>query len=363
MPIRNRKNLHVTKYSMTTKILINPINKHVYGVEFVKNRRSYTVFARKEVILSAGVFGSAQLLMLSGIGPADHLNSLNIPVIKDLKVGYNLQDHIELGAAITFTIDQNFTIISNRVYDEYNYNTYDYVYNGRGPYTSPAALEALGFINTRLNKETPDFPDIELQFFSAGMGSDAVLPFVSGITDEMYQTVFKPLERKDTFTLLPLLLRPASKGRVKLRSKNPFKHPSIYMNYLKEEIDLEVMLEATKFAIKLALSDEFKKYGTRLHDIPITACKHLEFNSDNYWRCAIRQLTFTNYHQCCTAKMGPDWDPDAVVDPELRVYGVRGLRIVDASIMPIIPSAHIMSTVYAIAEKGADMILNEWRNK
>jgi choline dehydrogenase-like flavoprotein len=123
-----------------------------------------------------------------------------------------------------------------------------------------------------------------------------------------------------------------------------------------------LLLEGVKASVRVAESKAFKEFNARLHNIPIPACRMFTFNSDDYWRCTIRQLTMTFYHQCGTAKMGPASDPEAVVDPELRVYGVKGLRVVDASIMPFVPTAHTNGPVYMIAEKASDMIRDAWRD-
>lgn len=106
----------------------------------------------------------------------------------------------------------------------------------------------------------------------------------------------------------------------------------------------------------------FAKFGTRLLRTPFPGCKHLEFASDDYWACTARHITTNLQHQSGTCKMGPLSDPDAVVDPELRVYGIKGLRVVDASIMPVIPAGHTNAVVFMIGEKAADMIKSTWMN-
>lgn len=113
--------------------------------------------------------------------------------------------------------------------------------------------------------------------------------------------------------------------------------------------------------IALSQTKAFQKFDSKLNTIPFPGCEHLRFGSDEYWGCAVRTVTTTLQHQVGTCKMGPDSDPDAVVDPELRVRGVEGLRVVDASIMPVIPASHTMAPAYMIGEKAADMIKLKWR--
>lgn len=113
-------------------------------------------------------------------------------------------------------------------------------------------------------------------------------------------------------------------------------------------------------AIAVSKTPAFQKYGSTLLSVPFPGCEHESFGSDEYWGCAIRQLTTNLHHQVGTCKMGPDSDPDAVVDPKLRVRGVKGLRVVDASIMPLIPGGHTNSMAFMIGEKAADMIKENW---
>jgi choline dehydrogenase-like flavoprotein len=362
MPIKDRKNLHVKKSAQVTKILINPVTKHAYGVAFISNGIKYKVKSKKEVILSAGVIGTPQLLMLSGIGPKYHLHSLNIPVIKNLMVGYNLQDHIVNGG-ITFLINKNVSLLSSRLFRDGFDTLGEYTDFHMGPLTVPGGIEAIAFVNTRLNTELNDYPDIELLLLGGSIASDPTLTANFGVKEDLYQKVFKPIEHMDAFTIFPLLLRPKSRGRILLKSKNPFKSPIIYHNYLTEKEDINVLVEGTKAAIELVKSKAFQEHGTKLHDIPLPACTHLTFGSDKYWKCTTRQLTLTIYHQCCTAKMGPPDDIEAVVDPELRVYGVTGLRIIDASVMPFVTNGHTNAPTIMIAERASDLIKSYWYNK
>jgi choline dehydrogenase len=360
MPVRNRRNLHVKKHAMVARVIIEPNTNEAQGVEVLMNGRRIKIRAKKEVILSAGAFNTPQLLMLSGVGPRKPLLSLGIPVIHDLPgVGENLHDHLALGG-LTFIVDKQVSLMNERIIDDPQLLV-DFLAFHRGPVTVPGGVEAMAFVNTKWNNETGDYPDMELLFIGGSLVSDPTLHNCLGITKEIYDEVYRPMEHKDAFTIFPMIMRPRSTGKVLLKSRNPLKLPVIQHNYLTVDPDLDVILEGTKIAIQVAQSEAFRKFGARLHDIPLPNCRHLTFNTDDYWRCAIRTLTFTIYHQSGTAKMGPSIDTMAVVDPELRVHGIKGLRVIDASIMPFVPTAHTNGPVFMIAEKGSDFIKDTWR--
>lgn len=137
-------------------------------------------------------------------------------------------------------------------------------------------------------------------------------------------------------------------------------YPLLYHNYLTHPDDVAVLREGHKAAIAFGETQAMKRFGARLHTKPSPNCKHLPPFTDEYWECAIRQYTLSIYHYSCTAKMGPADDPYAVVDPRLRVYGVSGLRVIDASIMPFVTNGNINAPTIMIGEKGADMIKEDW---
>lgn len=357
-PVRNRPNLHVAMHAQATKILIDK-NRRAYGVEFIKNSQKHRILVRKEVILSAGAINSPQLLMLSGIGPAEHLTEHKIPVIADLPVGDNLQDHVGLGG-LTFVVDEpvsfkktRFSTVSTAI---------EYIMNERGPMTFPG-IEGLAFVNTKYADPTGKWPDIQYHFAPSSIQSDGGenIKNILNLRDGVYNTVYKPLTNSETWTILPLLLRPKSSGWVRLKSKNPLDPPSIVPNYFSHQEDIDVLVEGIKIAINISDTPAMQRFGSRPHSIPFPACQHLEFMSDKYWECSIRQFTFTIYHPTSTVKMGPSWDPGAVVDPRLRVYSIQGLRVVDASIMPTIISGNPNAPTIMIAEKASDMIKDDWK--
>ncbi|XP_046815226.1 glucose dehydrogenase [FAD, quinone]-like [Vespa crabro] len=361
-PIKFRKNFHLSLWSHVTRVLIDPSTKRAYGVEFIRNGRIETVLAKKEVILSAGAINTPQLLMLSGIGVKNHLEDLGIPVIQDSPgVGQNLQDHIALGG-LTFLVEPKISLVFTRLM---SINTaLRYAITENGPLTSSVGLEVVGFLSTKYANQTDDWPDIEFLITSITINSSGkVSKNAFCLKDNFYDEVYGGITNRDSFHIIPMILRPKSRGYVKLKSKNPLDYPLMYHNYLTNPDDVNVLREGVKAAIAFAETSSLKRLGTRFHSKPLPNCKHLPMFTDEYWECAIRQYTMTIYHMSCTAKMGPRSDPMAVVDPSLKVYGVEGLRVIDASIMPTITSGNINAPVIMIGEKGSDLIKKDWMSR
>ncbi|XP_073985159.1 glucose dehydrogenase [FAD, quinone]-like [Rhodnius prolixus] len=358
-PVRLRKNLHIAMNSHVTKILINPNTRVAHGVEFMRDGGKHIVHASKEIILSSGTVGSPHLLMLSGVGPKQHLQEMNIPVIQDLKVGHNLQDHIGLGG-LTFLVNQPVSLVQNRY--ENVPAVIRYAMFGDGPLTVLGGVEGLAFVNTKYANRTEDFPDIEFHFVSGSTSSDggAQLWKAHGITEQFYKEVFEPINNKDVWSAIPVLLRPKSKGFLKLRSKNPFDYPLIYPNYFFDPFDMKTLVEGVKIVLAMSKTKAFQKYGSQLYNKPFPSCKSIPRYTDYYWECMIRQYSVTIYHPVGTCKMGPATDKDAVVDPELRVYGIKGLRVIDASIMPTLVSGNTNAPTIMIGERGSDLIKAFW---
>ncbi|XP_055388454.1 glucose dehydrogenase [FAD, quinone]-like [Condylostylus longicornis] len=358
-PYKNRKNLHIRIYSRVTKILIDPKSKIAYGVNFVLNNKKYSVKAKNEIILSAGAFSSPQLLMLSGVGPSKHLKQMNITVIKDLPVGERMYDHVShLGITFITNTSKQTPYASNIGLDE----IYDFI-NGKGPLTIIGGVEALAFIKVPNSREPADYPDIELIFSAGGFASDGGTALKAGVNlrDDIYNKLYRKFEytQKDHFTIILMLFHPKSYGNVRLANRNPFSPPILNPNFYENPDDIETMLKATKFVLKLMNTEAMRKIGVTLNNEILPGCENYLYGSDEYWKCSIRTLSDTLHHQVATCKMGPENDFTTVVNHELKVHGIKKLRVVDVSIIPYAPTAHTNAAAFMIGEKAADMIKSE----
>ncbi|XP_067133163.1 glucose dehydrogenase [FAD, quinone]-like [Centruroides vittatus] len=355
-PIVGRRNLDILTSAFVTKINFD-YNKRAIGVTFDYDGKTITVSVRREVILSAGAINSPQLLMLSGIGPKEELEKLQIPLIANLPVGKNLQDHITTMFVIA-TMELPYTMLKSRIsVDDF----LSYLKNQEGILNTLGGTDIIGFVNTKYNK-IEEWPDIQLVLLSASLASDggSVFKDAIGLSDQIVKEYVIPYINNDTITCLPILQRPKSKGVIRLNSNNPYDHPVIDPKYLSHPDDLKVLVEGTKICLDLFSTSAMKKIGTKPVDAAVPGCEKYEKFSDDYLACALRINTQTSYHPMGTCKMGSSDDLKAVVDPNLKVKGVKGLRVIDASIMPSMISGNINAAVIMIGEKGSDLILDEF---
>ena len=319
-PIWHRSNLTIQTRAQVTQLMFE--GTKVVGLTYIQNGKTHQISISKEVILSGGAINSPQLLMLSGIGAAAHLQDLGIPIVVDLPgVGQNLQDH--LAVPVAYQCTQPLSLENARTPD----NFLKYLLWKKGPLTSNVG-EAGGFV-----KSKPDLSYPDLQFLFA-----PVYFLNHGFT--------KP--EGHGFTLGPTLLYPQSKGDIKLRSNNPLEPPIIQPNYLTNAADLPPLVEGVKLARKIVQARAFDSFrGEEL--VPGNQVQQEEDIEE-----FIRNHAQTLYHPVGTCKMGHD--AMAVVNSQLQVHGVQGLRVVDASIMPSIVGGNTNAPTIMIAEKAADLI-------
>ncbi|XP_018572227.1 glucose dehydrogenase [FAD, quinone]-like [Anoplophora glabripennis] len=346
-PFLNRTNLNVTVNAFVTRLLIDNDTKTVLGVEFIKDGSKYEATARNEVILSAGAINTPQILMLSGIGPNEELDKIGVETLVDLPVGRALQEH---PAFIGINIRTNQTLFNESI------ETFLQNYlNNQRPYTAPYNEDVLAFMNVNDNESS--VPNIQ-QILVSPPGSTPngwrTLNFNKQILDQ-----FAELSSPYTdINIWLVLLNPKSEGSLTLKSNSFLDFPKIDYNFYAEEEDVETMLAAITETLKLLETDTFKSVDGK-YAPTTTVCANYTEGADEYWRCMIEQLTTSVYHLVGTTRMGTSSN-DSVVSPTLFVHGMNSLRVVDAGVMPKIPSGNINAPTYMIAEKAADEIKNYW---
>ncbi|KAJ9600020.1 hypothetical protein L9F63_009684, partial [Diploptera punctata] len=338
-PIRDvRKNLKVVTNVRVTKVLINPKTKQAYGVEVAhEDSRSIfgKVYADKEVIVSGGSVNSPQLLMLSGIGPKDTLNKVGIKVIKDLDVGKNLQEH---STAYGFNLTREDYGSKLSPEEELKRDMRDYL-NRTGPFATIGTTSVIGFISSRHAPKDEDYPDLEIGYYAT------INPTEKQKCGSVYLT---PSDYYNSMTYFPFLFRPQSRGYITINSSDPFDHPLIYPNYFTDVRDLEAIIDGYNFGMKVLDNPIFKRTGFKLNRQKREMCVDYKFGSDDYWICIAKNYTRPDHHPAGTCRMGPKHDRTAVVDPKLRVYGIKGLRVADCSIMPNITSSNLNAVAIMI---------------
>ncbi|GAB6022768.1 hypothetical protein CHUAL_006862 [Chamberlinius hualienensis] len=337
LPALDRKNLKVLTQAQVTKIILDD-NKRAVGVTFSRNGSEYNVTATKEVIISAGVIQSPQILMLSGIGPADHLKKFKIPVVVDLPgVGSNFRDHVVNSAPSWSSV--NLQTIS-AADPTSNKSLTEWLYFRRGPRTVPLGLESVGFVSSSKNWDK-NWPDLQIIFVSTSN------PFVT--------------QGNGLISCIALLLRPKTTGFIRLQSADGLASPLINMQYLSNEDDANRLLEGTKMCLKLVNPTAYQGYNLTLNTDLDFGCKKFLPNTDEYFKCVQPFTTTVGLHAVGTCKMGPVYDTMAVVDPVgLSVYKVKGLRVIDASVIPQAVSGNPNTAIIMVAEKACDAIKRTW---
>ncbi|MGH6717715.1 MAG: choline dehydrogenase, partial [Alphaproteobacteria bacterium] len=326
-PAMARPNLDVVTGAMTTRVVF--VGRRAVGVEYVRRGTSVVARAEREVIVASGAINGPQLLMLSGVGAADELRPLGIPVVHDLPgVGRNLQDHLECYVQVACT--QPVTLYPLLKPLRRTLVGIEWLLFNTGP-GATSHFENGGFIRSRAGVE---HPDLQYHFFPMAITYYGTLP-ASG---HGFQAHVGPM-------------RSPSRGFVRLRSADPGAHPIIEPDYMSHEADWREFRAGVRLTREIFAQKAFDPY--RGEELAPGAGVQTDGEIDAFLRGHVESA----YHPCGTCKMGTD--PMAVVDPECRVRGLDGLRVVDASIMPSIPSGNLNAPTIMLAEKAADMILGD----
>jgi choline dehydrogenase len=326
-PHRHQANLHVISQAHASQIMFE--GKRAIGVKYIVNGVTHEVRARKEVVVSGGAFGSPQLLMLSGVGPADHLKDLGIPLVHELPgVGQNLQDHIttvliyktsKINEAMGFSLKGAVNLVKSIL--EWR--------SKRTGWITSNVSETQGFVSTEGNTA---YPNIQLAL-------------CTGIVDDHA----RKMHLGHGYTLHVTLMRPKSRGTVTLASRNPMDKPLIDPAFFKHPDDIETLVTATQLGLRVMASPGLNAYrGEMLYEV--------DHNQPGQIRDFLKDHSDTEYHPVGTCKMGPVQDPLAVVDAELRVHGLSSLRVIDASVMPQLVTGNTNAPTFMIAEKAVALM-------
>lgn len=327
-PIKHRTNLHVVVEALVGRILLE--GRRAVGISYTKGGQTLEAKSRREVILSGGVINSPQLLMLSGIGPGAHLQERGITVTHDLPgVGANLQDHLYVYyvAECDKSISINHQLTGARMY----FQALKYFINRSG-YLNIGAVQATAFPKVAKNA---DRPDVEISF--------RPMSLTIGKTGAIALDSFPGINASCS------LLRPKARGSIRLASADPRDPARIRANYLDNDEDLSVMREGMRWIRRVFETPPLANF------IKAEVAPGSSIKTDENWENYIRDSAQSVYHPVGTCAMGTD--AMSVVDPQLKVHGIQGLRVVDASVMPRVTSCNTNAPTIMIGEKGAAMIL------
>ena len=331
VPCLDRDNLTILTDTNVNKIVIE--NKKARGVECIdKDGNYFTLKANNEVVLSSGAFGSPQIMLRSGVGPEEEIVKHGIEHIHELPgVGKNLQDHIDYLTVHRYDSTELIGMSLKSIFFKFPIEILKYIFAKVGLFTSTIA-EAGGFIKSQ---DDLQIPDIQLHFLPAMViDHGRTQLWGHGLGCHM------------------CLLRPKSRGEVTLKSPDPYDDPNIDPKFLSHPDDMEDMIKGYKKMMNIMNSSSFSKYTN-------DTLRPININDDKEIEQAIREEADTVYHPVGTCKMGSD--EMAVVDSRLKVHGIEGLRVVDASVMPTLIGGNTNAPTIMIGEKASDMILNDWK--
>ncbi|XP_052740383.1 ecdysone oxidase-like [Bicyclus anynana] len=329
----------------------NPSWSPENGVEVDVNGKRKIFLSTIEVIISTGTVNTPQLLMLSGIGPEEHLLSKNIPCKINLPhVGHNLQDHL----AILIPIYADKPGPENK--SERMFDVIKYLYNKTG-YLAHSSVLNLGAFFSRYRDI--NYPEFQSQTIVFRPNTTTAKTYLSTFKDDVRDSILRYNSKKALYMISLYVLHPFSRGVIFLNTSNPYDHPIIDANYYGDYRDLVSSVYGVKVISKLVNTPIFKSMNAFIPRIYLPQCDNYDFLSDAYWECYAIQMTQTVFHPVGTAKMGLD-PRNSVVNNFLKVHGVKKLRVIDASIMPYETSGNTNGPVVMVGEMGSDMIKAEY---
>ena len=363
IPLNNKGNLYFMRNSTVTKVITAKDasnNWFAKGVNVITNCTkcpNIVLQASREVIVSAGSYNSPLILQRSGIGRASDLSTCGTAQVADVPVGKNLMDHVNLVSFWTMP-GSGFTNnnITSTAY--FTAQAASYLLNFSGYFSRLQGINYGGFINT-LNSSA-NCPDIQIivgRYEQNMPDIDILLNNKWGIKPEYASQILAVNKNSAILQVFTVVLQPKSRGTVNLRScTDPFAPPIINANYFNDTSDLDTLVRGMTSLCNIFNTNSSRNAGISPLALNITECNTYTFCSDSYIRCYSKYFTMNLWHASGTNKMGTS-TTDSVVDNRLRVFGVKKLRVVDASVMPVITAGNTQCPTYTIAEKAADLIL------
>ncbi|KAF7277723.1 hypothetical protein GWI33_009270 [Rhynchophorus ferrugineus] len=339
-PHRQSRNLDVMLNSTVTRILVSEVNgeKKATGVEFVYNNETYVVNVTKEVILAGGAVNTPQILLLSGIGDKAVLDEVGIEQVHNLPaVGKGIKNHVSFSIAVR---------INRTNYVDLNWETLtQYIEFEDGPLSSTGMSQ----ITARIPSNYTDSDDPDIQLFFSGYDNTCAY---SGDPESPVDEDDPDAQR--TIYISAVNLHPKSSGSITLRSSDPFDKPKIVANYLTNPADIKVVVNAIRYAQQLIQSPTLiSKYNVTLLQYSYGDCgSTYEFDTDEFWECAIKYDTYPENHQSCSCKIGLEDDENTCANQNLQLHGIPNIRLADASAMVEPPSGNTQATIVAIAERA-----------
>ncbi|XP_055692900.1 glucose dehydrogenase [FAD, quinone]-like [Lutzomyia longipalpis] len=325
--------------ALVTRVTFEEPQMRANGVEFIKSNQRYTAKARKGVILAAGAIGSPKILLQSGIGPTEHLQDVGIPVRSNLPVGENLMDHVTTGYNLVLLNESLhmdiFDILSPQ-------SLYSYIFHAEGP------LTMAGCESTAILPAPPgELPNLQFMVLPVGVTQDygAHLRAITNIDDTAWRGYFEKMLGMSSVTILPTLLHPKSRGFIQLRDSNPTSPPIINPKYLSHPDDAQILIQGIRTLQELLSTEAMKKIGAEINPLLFPGCESHQWDTTAYWKCYVEHVTLSAFHTAGTCSMG------SVVEKDFRVRNVEKLFVVDASVMPTLPSANPIATIGMLAHR------------